>query len=409
MSTLRTVSFLAIKDLRRDKKIALLVIFLLGFSFINITFFSAFINGLGNTFQDEIINTATSHIIILPSENTNLKFIPGISTIRKKVELNPDVVATSVHVTVPITISFRNKQMSTQAIAMKPSDESAVTTVPTFIIDGSFLSDGNNNEIVLGKFISGQKIEDTIGQQTFGQLAAGLGVGVGEVVTVTYPNGVRKEYRLRGVLGSNGFSQVSQSAYITLDEADTVFGLSDQASNMLVKLVNRDRADAVKTFILSQGVKNVDVKTWAEASGFVSAIKSAFSIVISITSIMGVMIVVVTIGIVIFINTARKKRIIGVLKALGMSSNQVMMIYVMQSFILGLVGTVVGITMFTGLSYFLTANPVHLPIGSLTPTLSTDAVINAALLIVIASIVAGYIPARIASRQKILETIKIVE
>ena len=63
MSTLRTVSFLAVKDLKRDKKIALLVIFLLAFSYINITFFAAFLNGLGNTFQEEVISTASGEAI----------------------------------------------------------------------------------------------------------------------------------------------------------------------------------------------------------------------------------------------------------------------------------------------------------------------------------------------------------
>lgn len=409
MSTIRTVSFLAIKDLRRDKKIAILVVMLLGFSFINITFFSAFINGLGNTFQNEIINTATSHIIITPSENSNLKYIPDISSLRKKVELNPDVVATSIHVTVPITITFRNKQISTSAIAMKPSDEATVTTVPTYVTLGSFLSDGADSEVILGKYIAGERIEDTIGQETFGRLMPGLGVSTGEVVSIKYSNGVEKEYRVRGILSSNGMSQVSQIAYLTLDEAQSVLGINDQASNMLIRLENREMADAVKSFILQQGVKNVEVQTWSEASGFVGAIQSAFGMVIAITSVMGVMIVIVTIGIVIFINTSRKKRIIGVLKAIGMHSNQVMMIFVMQSIILGVLGTAVGIGMFTGLNYYMTANPLKLPIGNLIPVLGTDALINAALLIVIASIIAGYIPARMASKQKILETIKTVD
>src|SRR3989338_4947956 len=101
--SVRTASFLAVKDLKRDKKIAMLVVFLLAFSYINITFFAAFLNGLGNTFQESVIDTSTSHVIITPSSG---KYIPDASLIRKKIELNSEVVATSARISVPITIIF---------------------------------------------------------------------------------------------------------------------------------------------------------------------------------------------------------------------------------------------------------------------------------------------------------------
>ncbi|MCX6816067.1 MAG: FtsX-like permease family protein [Candidatus Aenigmarchaeota archaeon] len=410
MSAFRTVSFLAMKDLKRDKKIAALVICLLAFSYLNITFFSAFINGLGNTFQDSIINTATSHIFITPSENTNPKYIDDVSALRKKIDLNPDVVGSTVHINVPITITFRNRQMSAQGIGVKASDEATVLDTPTqYVESGSFLSDNSNNEIVLGRYLAGQKLEDTIGKDQFGALLRGLGADVGQVVTVTYPNGVRRDYKVRGIVGSNGFNAVSQAAFITINEADDVLGIQDKASAVLVKLDDRNKADEVKNFILEQGVKNVEVKTWMEASSFVSAITSTFSIVIFVLSFVGIVIVVVTIGIVIFINTTRKKRIIGVLKAIGMSDNQIMMIFITQSVILSIAGVLFGVLLFSGINFFFSQNPIVLPIGSMRTSLGIDSVISTALLIVISALVAGYVPARMASRQKIIDTIKTVE
>jgi putative ABC transport system permease protein len=409
MSTIRTVSFLAAKDLKRDKKIAALVVFLLAFSYFNITFFAAFINGLGNTFQDEIVNTATSHIILTPSNTETNKYIPDVSSIVKKIEANPEVVGVTAHLNVPLTISYKNKQMSLSATGLQASDESRVTTIPSYILDGSFLTDNSNDEVVLGKYIAGQRIEDTLGQQTFGSLVGGLGVRVGDVVTIRYASGITKNYRVRGIAGSNGFSMVSQSVYITRHEAESVLDTTNQASSILVRLNDRNDADLVKNYIFEQGVAGVDVRTWSEASGFVSAINSTFGIVTFATSFVGIMIVVVTIGIVIFINTSRKKRIIGVLKAIGMDSNQIMLIFLVESFIFGIIGTLLGIGIFSGVTYYLTVNPVSLPIGNLVPSLAASTVISTAIVIVIASIVAGYVPARMASRQEILETIKTVE
>ena len=406
--SIRTVSFLAVKDLRRDKKIAMLVIFLLAFSYINITFFAAFLNGLGNTFQESVIDTSTSHVIITPSDNAG-KYMTGVSLTRKKIDLNKEVLATSARIQIPVTIIYKDKQMSVSATAIKPSDDSKVTTTSSYLISGSYLSDTSSNEIVLGRFIAGERIEDTIGRQQFGQLITGLGVKVGEVVTVKYPSGLQKDYKVRGILRAEGFSSVSQNALITADEAKSVLGLEDEASSILVKLVDRYKADNVKQFILEQGVKNVEVKTWEEASSFVGAINSTFGIVIFATSLVGIIIVLVTIGIVIFINTSRKKRIIGVLKAIGMSSHQVMMIFMLQSILLGTAGMLLGVGIFEAVSTYTNSNPIHLPIGALRLILPINSVIGAAFLIIISAVIAGYIPARSASKQKILESIKTVE
>ncbi len=407
--SLRTVTFLAVKDLRRDKKIALLVIFLLSFSYINITFFSAFINGIGNTFQNEIINTATSHIILTPSETTSPKYISDVSALRKKIELIPHVIAIAERTNVPMTITYNNKSMPVAATGVTPSDEAMVSTLQSYVIDGSFLSDQSNDEIVLGRFIAGEKLEDTIGKQTFGALIQGLGVKVGQTVTVTYSNGVKKDYRVRGIVGSDTIATVSQDAYITATEANRVLNISDQASSILVKLDDKDRANSVRQLILEAGVKNVEVRTWSEASSFVGAIQAAFGIVSTVTTIVGIVVVVVTIGIVIFINTARKKRIIGVLKAIGMSSSQIMYIFLLESLIFGILGSILGIGIFSTLLFYTNSNPIKLPIGVLYPSLGSEAMIMAGLLIVISSVIAGYLPARMASRQKILDTIKTVE
>ena len=404
--SVRTSSFLAVKDLKRDKKIAMLVIFLLAFSYINITFFAAFLNGLGNTFQESVIDTSTSHIIITPSSG---KYIPDVALIRKKIELNSHVEGTSARISIPITITFGEKQFSVSATGIRPSDDSLVTTTSTYVVSGSYLSDTSDNEVVLGRFIAGEKLEDTIGREQFGQLIEGLGVGVGEVVTIRYANGVQREYKVSGILSAEGFSTVSQDVMLTDREVREVLDLEDQASSILVKLNDRYKADEVKRFMLEQGIKNVEIKTWEEASSFVGAINSTFGIVIFATSLVGIIIVLVTIGIVIFINTSRKKRIIGVLKAIGMDNRQIMSIFMLQSLILGTVGMLLGVGIFEAVSLYTNSNPISLPIGNLRLILPTDSVIGAAAMIIISAVIAGYVPARSAAKQKILESIKTVE
>jgi putative ABC transport system permease protein len=407
----RVVPFLAYKDLVKDKKIVILVIFLLSFSYVNLTFFPAFLNGLSDTFQAEIVDTATSHIIIQPRIDSSSPYINFESNVRNKINLIPGVVGSSSHIGISGTVFFEDESMGASITALTPTEDGIVTTISQKIEKGEFLSDTDTDQIILGRLIAGEQIEDKIGGGSgFGEVMEGLGgVRIGQKVKVRYSNGVEREYRVKGIVGSDGFSFVSQTVYITTKEAENVLGINDKASAILIKLNNKNDAPKYKKFIEDLALPNTDIKTWEEASSFTEGIKSTFGIVIFVTTIVAVIIVMATIGIVVFINTARKKRIIGVLKALGMQNSLILYVFLFESILFGVVGTIIGVAFVYATVGYLTINPIALPIGTLVPVLTTDSVVSAILIIIISSIVAGYVPARMASKQKILDTIKAVE
>ncbi|MBI3190875.1 ABC transporter permease [archaeon] len=407
---MRTILFLAFRDMVRDKKIVTLVVFLLAFSYINLTFFPAFLNGLSDTFQNSVIDTGTSHIIIQP-ESESGSYLNFESSTRKKIDLIPGVVGASSHISSGATIYFKGRQISALLTGLVPSDDYSVTTIHSSVTKGEFLSDSDDNYIVLGNFIAGQKIEDTIGKDSgFGQVIDGLGgVDVGEKVTVKFSNSVEKEYRVKGIAESTGFSYVAQSVYITKKEADSILGTNDKASSILVKLNNKEDADRYKKLILELGIPNAKVLTWEEATTFTKNINQTFSIVILVTTIVGVIIVMSTIGIVIFINTSRKKRIIGVLKAIGMQQSQIKMIYLFESVLFGIIGTLIGIIIVYASIFYFAANPISVGLGYLQPILPVQTAISAVIIMIMAAVIAGYLPARMASKQDILENIKTVE
>ena len=408
---MKIIPFLAYKDLVRDKKIVILVIFLLAFSYINLTFFPAFLNGLSNTFQDEVVDTATSHIIIQPRIESKEQYLNFESSIRKKVDLVPGVVASSSHISLSGAVFFKDQQMGALVTALEPSVDNEVTTISQKILRGEFLEDDDVDSVILGQIIAGRKIEDKIGQQGgFGASVEGLGgVNVGEKVKIRFSNGVEKEYKVKGIVGTQGFSLVSQSVYISKKEAENILGIDDKASAILVRLNNKNDADRIKNLILESGIPNADMKTWEEASTFTQGIKQTFGIVTIVTTFVAVVVVVSTIGIVVFINSSRKKRIIGVLKAIGMQKNEIMMVFLFESLLFGVIGTVIGAgIVYVGL-FYLSLNPILLPLGALVPVLYTETAIMSAAILIISSIIAGYLPARMASRQEVLETIRVVE
>src|SRR3989344_4789624 len=202
----KIIPFLAYKDLVRDKKIVILVIFLLAFSYINLTFFPAFLNGLTNTFQDEVVNTATSHIIITPRLESKEQYLNFESSTRKKLDFVPGVVASSSHISLSGTVFFEDSQIGARITGLEPSEDSEVTAISQKILKGEFLEDTDTNEVILGQIVAGRKIEDRIGERGgFGASVEGLGgVDIGEKVKIRFSNGVEKEYKVKGIVGSQG-------------------------------------------------------------------------------------------------------------------------------------------------------------------------------------------------------------
>ncbi len=408
---MKAIAFLALKDLARDRKIAALVIMLLAFSYINLTFFPAFLNGLSDTFQSEIVDTATSHIIIQPSADSNQLYLNFESSTRKKIDLIPGVVKSSSHIALSGTVFYKGKELGIRIEGITPSEDMDVTAIHEKVLKGSYLNDEDDDEIIMGELIAGRKIEDLIGQQGgFGATEEGLGgIDTGEKVRIRFSNGVEREYRIKGIAGSQGFSIVSQSIYMTKDEAESVLGIDDKASSILVRLNDRKEAGKYKNLILELGIPNAQVRTWEEASTFAAGINQTFGIVTVVTTMVGIIIVISTIGIVVFINTSRKKRIIGVLKAIGAQKSQIMMIFLFESLFFGIIGTLIGVVIVYLIVFVFTISPIVLPIGALKPILPIETAVSSIVIMIASSIIAGYLPARMAAKQEILETIKTVE
>ena len=175
------------------------MIILLAFSFVNLTFSAAFIRGLGNTFQDEIVNTDTGHVVMQVRTDLNRTYLDRESLIRQKINTLPGVIGSATHTEVPAVIVANGKQVTSSLIAIKPTEESQVSWIESEIIDGKFLSDNDLDEIIIGKRLAGIKEGKEPGILKFGRDEDGLGgVTAGDVVTVFFANGEKGKCMSKG-------------------------------------------------------------------------------------------------------------------------------------------------------------------------------------------------------------------
>jgi len=124
-----------------------------------------------------------------------------------------------------------------------------------------------------------------------------------------------------------------------------------------------------------------------------------------ITGFVGILTAFATIYIIIFINVTNKRKQIGILKAVGIKKEIILGSYVLQSLIYGVVGVILGILAMLGLIALLTAYPLKMPIGNVVPILTTTRLVTTAIILILASIVAGFFPSKKAANDNILEAI----
>ena len=149
-----------------------------------------------------------------------------------------------------------------------------------------------------------------------------------------------------------------------------------------------------------------EIKTWKEQSNLADAINSTFTIVINILSVVGLIVALAAIGVVIFINTSKRVREMGIVRAIGAKKVRIIQIFVLEAFIFGASGIIIGNAITLGVDTYLTANPISSPVGPISTKLSQDLLITRSTWMMAASIIAGFIPAYMTSKTEIVETIE---
>ena len=394
--TIKTAFFLALKDLTKDKTIALLVVFVVAFGFLFFGISTALGDGFENAVQNELITTLTSHISIEPTEDS--KVFDDVSNIERKLDLIPEIAGSSPRLRYGASISHKDKSIDTAVVALTPSKESKVTEIPEKIKYGEFLSDDDLDEIVLG--IQLTNIMEEGGWQ-LSTMKTGLDAKVGDEVILTYTNGVEKKYRVKGIL-EGGNLGADWYAYVTNKEMESVYG-KDKASVVLVRLQDPDSVDEYKSLILQQGIHG-SVKSWKDDTGFIEGITASLSMFTSIITAIGLMAAIITIAIVIYINSSRKKRLTGVLKAIGAQNNVIFTVFIIESLIFGFFGILAGIGMSYAADAFITAYPMHMPIGDVYLSFEPSLFLRAGIYIIIASLLAGFYPAWKTANQDIIKS-----
>lgn len=264
----------------------------------------------------------------------------------------PHVVATAPFVQGPVIAEFKGRRLTPKIRGIEPEREQEVTDIKSLIVEGSLDLDGD--KVVIGD-----------------ELARNLGIGIGDKLSVISPGNVREimneldkaekeagdqrtlkelremvlpaELEVTGIFKSGRYVFDSEFLLVPLYVGQELYGLGDDLHGITVKTEEPYKAPLVKEALLEHFPPPIQVDTWIDLN------KQLFDAIamerhtmfflllfIVIVAAFGIMNTLITV-------TVQKTREIGIMKALGATTSQIVWIFLAQGMVVGFFGNVTGL------------------------------------------------------------------
>jgi lipoprotein-releasing system permease protein len=192
-------------------------------------------------------------------------------------------------------------------------------------------------------------------------LAANLGVVVGDRITVFTPEGTlspmgmvthHRRLQVAGIF-TLGLSEVDGSfAFVSLDTAEKLLD-RDTVEFIQLKVQNLWDAPAIAALVRSTFGSEYRTEDWSSMNRSLFSALSLEKIAVSLAISLIVMVAALNIIATLILLVMEKHRDIAILKTMGASAKSVMAIFVAQGLIIGIVGTVTGAVAGLGVSTIL--------------------------------------------------------
>lgn len=172
------------------------------------------------------------------------------------------------------------------------------------------------------------------------ELADDLGLGVGDKLHVTANAGASAIFTISGIfdLGNKGANQ--RSTLVALRTAQSLLGLPGGVSSLDVTVADIDAAEDVAQRITAR--TGVQADSWIKTNAqFFSAVQAQVTANTAIRFFVGLS-VAFGIASVLFVSVVQRSREIGILRAMGITRQRILRLFLLQGGLLGLGGSVVG-------------------------------------------------------------------
>lgn len=403
--------FLALRQIKRSSKATTaLIIFVMMLTFLNLVVVRGVLVGLIQGSIEVYRSYSTGEVFI--SKLPKKEFIENSPNIINSVKSLPWVEAYSPRYleSGSIEADYKTKIRQTDAsnevggviAGIDPEKEEATTNLSKKIVEGEFLSAGDTEYIMIGASMLKKYVPVESASFTFLE-----NVGPGTRVRVSV-NGNTKEFIVKGIIQSKA-DEVDFRAYMLDSVFRNMIGRTDyNVDEVAIRLTPGTDANIVRDSLIRLGAgETARVQTAEDAlPKFVIDIKNTFAILGNVVGSIGLVVASITIFIVIFVNAITRRKFIGILKGIGINARAIEIAYVFQSIFYAFLGIGLGLLLLYGFMVpFIAANPIKFPFSDGILVAEYGATFFRVFLLTVATMIAGYIPARIVIKKNTLDSI----
>lgn len=406
--------FLAVSDIKRSNPWTTgLIIFVMMLTFFNMILLNGILIGLAQGMTGTFKLYYSSDILITPS--TNKDVIEQSDTIMAVTKSLPLFKNQTVRYTGPATLEYgyqtklklsdSSESVTSQLVGINPVLEDRVTHLSKMIVAGNYLDPTDMDEVLLGS--------DLIKKYTSAKAgSAGTKIlktaDIGSKLRLSV-NGIQKEVRVKGVISTNN-STVDGRIYMSDTAARQLLGRTDlNVNEIAISLTEGSLGNAAKEYI-QENLRHADdvlIQTSKEAipSGLSQMIKT-FNLLGMMVAGIALFVGAITIFIVIYVNAITRRKFIGILKGIGITSRTIEISYIFQALFYALSGIIIASIFLLGfLTPYFILHPIHYPVGTGSLAITTSDIVTRAIILSITAFISGFVPAWLVTKQNTLDAI----
>ncbi len=403
---------LAWRNIWRHKRRTVIVVLAIGLSMALMMWYDGLIAGFNDAIYGNAIKVLGGNIQIhadgYHSETGQNPLLPlaNDQALIKAAEAQPKVVAAARRINTSGLVTNRKGAFGVSIVGIEPDREQAVNLIAQNIAAGKYLAASDQDVILIGK-----------------GLADAMEVKLGERITLS-GRGAHNQMRSRTVtiggiydLGMGDFEK--RSVYISLAEAQDLYGLSGQSTEVALTLKSIGQEPEVIT-ALSPSLSGYEVNSWQTSF---PELKNALETKSGVMNVFSVIILIIAgIGILNMLLMAiyERTREIGILGAFGMKPGQISWLFLLEGAMIGLVGVVFGVVIGLAINIILgrvgldftqygsMASYMALISGRVYPSLGVEKLPQRVVTVIIISILSSLLPAREAAQREPAEALHYV-